>query len=190
MKRAVSHFGYTMINRFSEVPIPRNTGDFRIMNRKVVEELRGLSESHGFLRGLVSLVGFRQGEIEYERDARLTGQGNYNRYLGSLKIGLNGLFGFLYRAAANHDVDRLPHRRAERRRHRRHVHPQALPRRGFPARHPDHHRSGAVHGRGAAAAVGVLGEYIGRIYEEVRHRPLYIVGRALNLQVRSTHGRR
>src|SRR6478735_12597172 len=78
IKRAVSYFGYTVINRLSDVQIPRNTGDFRIMSRRVVEELRRLSESHGFLRGMVSLVGFRQGEIEYEREARTLGAGNYN----------------------------------------------------------------------------------------------------------------
>ncbi len=94
VKRFVSRFGYKLINEIAEVPIPRNTGDFRIMSRRVVEELRCLSESHGFLRGLVALVGYPQTEVLYERDARHTGAGNYNRYLGSLKIGLNGIFGF------------------------------------------------------------------------------------------------
>src|SRR6202048_2135867 len=79
IKRAVSYFGYSVINRLSDVQIPRNTGDFRIMSRRVVEELRGLSESHGFLRGLVALIGFRQGEVLYKRDIRLRGSGNYNR---------------------------------------------------------------------------------------------------------------
>jgi len=94
VKKAVSHVGYKLINRIADVPIPPNTGDFRIMERRVVEELRGLSESHGFLRGLVSLVGFRQSEVLYERDMRHIGAGNYNRYLGSLKIGFNGIIGF------------------------------------------------------------------------------------------------
>src|SRR5947209_8258012 len=94
VKRLVSSLGYRVINRVAEVPIPRNTGDFRVMSRRVIEELRGLSETHGFLRGLVSLVGFSQTEILYERDARHVGTGNYNRYLGSLKIGFNGIFGF------------------------------------------------------------------------------------------------
>jgi len=94
IKRAVSRLGYKLINGIAEVPIPRNTGDFRLMSRRVVEELRGLSESHGFLRGLVALVGFPQAEVPYERDARHVGPGNYNRYLGSLKIGFNGVFGF------------------------------------------------------------------------------------------------
>lgn len=79
LKRSVSHIGYNLINVIAEVPIPPNTGDFRIMSRRVIEELRGLSESHGFLRGLVVLVGFRQTEVMYRRDARLSGAGNYQR---------------------------------------------------------------------------------------------------------------
>src|SRR5262245_7932425 len=56
VKRAISRLGYRLINQIAEVPIPRNTGDFRLISRRVVEELRGLSERHGFLRGLVALV--------------------------------------------------------------------------------------------------------------------------------------
>ena len=73
IKRAISRLGYSLINEIAEVPIPRNTGDFRLMSRRVVEELRGLSETHGFLRGLVALVGFPQTEVLYERDARHAG---------------------------------------------------------------------------------------------------------------------
>src|ERR1700682_3595234 len=79
IKKAVSYFGYTVINRLSDVQIPRNTGDFRIMSRRVIEELRRLSETHGFLRGMVAFVGFKQGAVLYSRDARLTGSGHYNR---------------------------------------------------------------------------------------------------------------
>ena len=82
IKKAISYFGYSVINRLSDVQIPRNTGDFRIMSRRVIEELRGLSESHGFLRGMVAFVGFKQAAVLYSRDARLTGFGNYNRFVG------------------------------------------------------------------------------------------------------------
>ena len=94
VKRLISYFGYATINRLSDVPIPRNTGDFRIMTRRVVEELRRLNESHGFLRGLVAYVGFKQTFIQYDRDERFTGRGNYSRLTGSLRIGLNGLISF------------------------------------------------------------------------------------------------
>src|SRR6202171_1509385 len=94
IKRAGSYFGSWVINRLSDVQIPRNTGDFRIMSRRVIEELRLLSETHGFLRGMVAFVGFRQAAVKYKRDARLSGTGNYNRLVGSLRIGINGLVGF------------------------------------------------------------------------------------------------
>src|SRR5258705_12901984 len=64
------------------------------MSRRVIDELRRLSETHGFLRGMVAYVGFRQAAVLYNKDSRLTGTGNYNRLIGSLRIGINGLVGF------------------------------------------------------------------------------------------------
>ena len=160
------------------------------MSRRVVEQLRGLSESHGFLRGLVSLVGFPQSEIEYERDARLAGEGNYNRYLGSLKIGLNGLFGFsmaplqimmwtgfsiaVLSALAIFVVIALKIAVGDE----------------YPLGIPTITVLVLFMGGVQLAAVGVLGEYIGRIYDEVRHRPMYIVERAVNVAVRDCRGPR
>ena len=94
LKRMISHFGYAAIDLLSDVSIPRDTGDFRIMTRRVIEELRRLNESHGFLRGLVAYVGFKQAFVEYDRDERYRGKSSYNRLTGSLKIGLNGLISF------------------------------------------------------------------------------------------------
>jgi polyisoprenyl-phosphate glycosyltransferase len=94
LKRIISYLGYKLINTLSDVQIPRNTGDFRIITRRVIEELRRLNESHGFLRGLVAYVGFKQTFVEYDRDERFMGKGHYNRFTGSLKIGLNGLISF------------------------------------------------------------------------------------------------
>ena len=107
IKRLISHVGYTLINRLSDVQIPRNTGDFRIMTRRVIEELRRLNESHGFLRGLVAYVGFKQTFIEYDRDERYAGKGNYNRLTGSLKIGLNGLISFSSKPLFMMSIDRV-----------------------------------------------------------------------------------
>jgi polyisoprenyl-phosphate glycosyltransferase len=190
IKRAISRVGYKLINGIAEVPIPRNTGDFRLMSRRVVEELRGLTESHGFLRGLVALVGFPQAEVLYERDARHAGPGNYNRYLGSLRIGFNGVFGF----------STLPL--------------QIMMWTGFviaclsacgvlimitlkvifgddyPLGIPTITVLVLFIGGVQLAAVGVLGEYVGRIYDEVRRRPPYIVDRAVNAAVRDPRGPR
>lgn len=94
VKKMVAYTGYMVINALSDIKIPRNTGDFRLIDRSVIEEIRKLKEKHGFLRGLVAYVGFKQAAVEYDRDERLIGKGNYNRYLGSIKIGLNGLICF------------------------------------------------------------------------------------------------
>jgi len=73
LRRLVTEAGYRLINRIAEVPIPRNTGEFRIISRRIIEELRQLKESRGFSRGLVALVGFPQTEIVFARAARDTG---------------------------------------------------------------------------------------------------------------------
>lgn len=94
VKRAVAAGGYKMIKKVAEVEIPPNTGDFRLMSRRVVDEVLSLQETHGFLRGLVAVVGFRQTAVQYDRDARAAGAAHYNRFLGSIRIGLNGVVGF------------------------------------------------------------------------------------------------
>jgi dolichol-phosphate mannosyltransferase len=188
IKKLVAELGYSLINRISDVSIPRNTGDFRIISRRVIEELRGLGESHGFLRGLVSLVGFRQTFVEYERDAREAGTSKYNRYLGSLKIGFNGVFGFstfplsfllwvgfgilllsllaiVYMVVTKLVIGE-----------------------NYPLGVPTITVLVLFLGGVQLMAVGVLGEYIGRIYDEVRRRPQFIVDRATNVTVRDRRG--
>ena len=93
-KKIISSFGYFLINKLSDVRIPKDTGDYRIISRKVINHLKELNESHGFLRGMVAFVGFKQTFIEYDRDHRRAGKSKYNKFLGSLKIGFNGLIGF------------------------------------------------------------------------------------------------
>src|SRR5208337_296961 len=87
VKKLVAHVGYKIINRIAEVKIPPNTGDFRLMSRRVVDEVCRLKECHGFLRGLVALVGFKQALIQFDRPPRHSGKGNYNPFFGSLRIG-------------------------------------------------------------------------------------------------------
>src|SRR5581483_6189810 len=62
--------------------------------RRVVREVVKLKESHGFLRGMVAVVGFKQALIPFDRPARFAGETNYNRFVGSLRIGFNGIFCF------------------------------------------------------------------------------------------------
>jgi dolichol-phosphate mannosyltransferase len=188
IKKLVSAIGYKVINEIADVPIPKNTGDFRIISRRVVEELRALRESHGFLRGLVSLVGFPQTEVLYERQARFSGAGNYNRYLGSLKIGFNGVFafskvplqlmmwtGFLTAAFSIVAIIYV-------------VAVKLWLGDEFPMGVPTVTVMVLLIGGVQLAGIGVLGEYIGRIYDDVRQRPLYVVHRSVNATIRDARG--
>jgi len=94
IKRVISYVGYWLINKISIVPIPRNTGDFRLLDRRVAAEIVKLQESHGFLRGLTAVVGFKTALVPFNREARTAGAGKYNRLTGSLKIGFNGIVAF------------------------------------------------------------------------------------------------
>jgi glycosyltransferase involved in cell wall biosynthesis len=179
IKKAVSYFGYSVINRLSDVQIPRNTGDFRIMSRRVIEELRGLSETHGFLRGMVAFVGFKQAAVLYSRDARLTGTGNYNRLIGSLRIGINGLVGFSSRplqvmSMSGFVVAALSFLVGLWYVLQKIVGVDLTP--GLPTTVLVVSFFSGVQ----LLALGLVGEYIGRIYDETKRRPMYIVDKKIN----------
>lgn len=179
VKRLVAYLGYSLINTLSDVQIPRNTGDFRIMTRRVLEELRRLNESHGFLRGLVAYVGFKQTSIEYDRDQRFAGVGNYNRFVGSLKIGLNGLISFSARPLFLMSIGGF-----------------TLAALSFflGAWYVVQKLIGIDLTPGLSTTVlfvtffagvqllglGLIGEYVGRIYDEVKHRPMFIIDKRIN----------
>jgi glycosyltransferase involved in cell wall biosynthesis len=173
-KRIVAALGYRVIGRISEVDIPPNTGDFRLLSRRVVENVVALEEHHGFLRGLVALVGFRQTSVLYDRERRAAGTSKYNRFFGSLVIGFNGIIGFsryplqlisltgillsglaflaalLYLALKLAGVS-------------------------FPVGNPTVVVAIAFFSGIQLLSLGVIGEYVGRIYDEARQRPKYIV---------------
>ncbi len=177
LKKAVSAVGYKVINKIADVQIPPNTGDFRLMSRRVVDELVKLKESHGFLRGMVAVVGFKQVIIPFDRPARHAGATNYNRFLGSLRIGFNGIFcfstyalklstmmgfaiaTFSFLIALAYLIMKLA----------------GFP---FPLGNPTIVILVLFMGGIQLISVGILGEYIGRIYEEVRARPKFIVERS------------
>lgn len=177
IKKLVAETGYKVINKIADVKIPPNTGDFRLMSRRVVGEVVRLKESHGFLRGMVAVVGFRQAIIPFDRPPRFAGETNYNRFFGSLRIGFNGIFcfstyalslstwlgfiiaGFSFLLMAVYLFYKLM---------------------GWPIvwGNPTLVMLIAFLGGIQLISVGILGEYIGRIYEEVRARPKFIVERA------------
>lgn len=176
IKKVVARSGYALINRMGDVDIPVNTGDFRLIDRTVIEELKKSKEHHGFLRGMVAYVGFKQEAILYDRDARYSGAGNYNRFFGSLRIGLNGLicystkplefitvFGGFFAGVGGLFL-------------LYYIVQGILQLCGIVIPHvPITVVLLLLLGGINFLFIGLLGEYIGRIYEEVRERPRYIV---------------
>ena len=180
IRRLLSFVGYRVINALADIDIPPDTGEFRIMSRRVVDELCRLKEGHGFLRGLVAFVGFNQAIVEFDRSPRGAGTSNYHKYIGSIKIGLNGVIGFsnvlltatlmsglaiagiavligLYVAAAS-----------------------LLFGMDYPMGLPTLTLLMVFLGGMQLVAIGILGEYTGRIYDEVKERPPYIIDRFVN----------
>jgi dolichol-phosphate mannosyltransferase len=173
-KRIVARLGYRVINRIAEVEIPPNTGDFRLMSRRVVENVVSLKEHHGFLRGLVGLVGFRQTSVPYDRDARAGGTSKYNQFFGSLAIGINGLVGFsryplqlislvgiMFSVLAF--VVAVVYLGLK------------LGGVSFPIGNPTIVVVVAFFSGIQLLSLGVMGEYVGRIYDEARERPKFII---------------
>jgi dolichol-phosphate mannosyltransferase len=180
VKEVISKVGYKVIAALSEVEIPRDTGDFRIMSRRVIEELRRLNESHGFLRGLVAFVGFKQAAVEYDRDERAHGKGNYNRFTGSLKIGLNGLISFSGKplqlmSIAGALVAGLSFLLGAWYVFQRLIGMDLTP--GLPTTVLVVTFFSGVQ----LLCLGLIGEYLSRIYDQVKGRPLYIIDRKINL---------
>ncbi len=177
LKKLVAGTGYKVINKIADVRIPPNTGDFRLMSRRVVEEVVRLKESHGFLRGMVAVVGFKQCLIPFDRPARFAGETNYNRFLGSLRIGFNGIFCFSTYALTLSTMAGFAIAGASFLIALAYL---AMKLAGFPF--PIGNPTVVILilflGGIQLISVGILGEYIGRIYEEVRSRPKYIVDRA------------
>lgn len=184
LKKLVSAVGYRVINRVAEVQIPPNTGDFRLMSRRVVDEVVRLKETHGFLRGMVAVVGFRQCIIPFDRPARLHGQTNYNRFLGSLRIGFNGIFCFSTYALQLSTFFGFVIAGGSLLLAAIYLFYKFM---GWTILwgNPTTIILISFLGGIQLISIGILGEYIGRIYEEVRGRPRFIVERSAGFEPRA-----
>lgn len=168
---------YRLIARITSVNIPRDTGDFRLLDRSVVDTLVAMHEHHRFMRGLSAWVGFRQEAVPYERQERFAGTTKYP-FLKMLRFSIDAITGFS------------------------HVPLQLATTCGFILAGLSllgilvaailRLVTGAIVGQASTLILvlflggiqliflGIIGEYLGRIYDEVRARPLYIVRRVLD----------
>lgn len=93
LRKIVTHWYYRLLNSFSDIPIPADTADFRLLDRKVVAELKRCREHSRYIRGLTSFVGFAQTSVLYDRHDRFAGQPKYT-LPRLLKLALDGITGF------------------------------------------------------------------------------------------------
>lgn len=173
MKRATAQGFYRLFNAISDVPLTPHAGDFRLLDRQVVEVLKKLPERRRFMKGLFSWVGFRQELIPYVREPRAAGSSSW-RYWRLWNFALDGLTGFstapvriwtyvgLASALAALSYALIIVARTL-------FYGRDVP--GYPSI-----MVAILFSFGfQMIAVGVLGEYVARIYEEVKGRPLYVV---------------
>jgi dolichol-phosphate mannosyltransferase len=94
IRKIIDLTAYRVINFLSSVEIPVDTADFRLINRRVIEEIRKMPETNMFFRGMVSYVGFKQTAVRYHREAREADVSKYNRLWGEFRMGFHGIFCF------------------------------------------------------------------------------------------------
>ena len=173
LKKLTSSLFYRVMQRLSATPLPRDTGDFRLMSRRAVEALKQLRERQRFMKGLFTWVGFRQKAVVYDRDPRFAGSSKFN-YWRLWNFALEGItsfsgaplkiatyFGLLTAVLAfGFGVWVLG---------------KALlygdPVRGYPSLMVVVLFLGGVQ----LMALGMIGEYLGRLYMEAKQRPLYLI---------------
>jgi len=167
---------YRTIKRLTKVSIPVDTGDFRLMSRRVVEALRRLPERHRFLRGMVSWVGYRQTGVEYDRDERTWGATKYP-IPTMLRFAVDGITSFSdiplrFASYFGFSVSAIAFLYAL-------VVVVAKLLRVYPPGYTPGWASTIVAvvflGGVQLISLGILGEYLGRIYDEVKGRPLYLI---------------
>ena len=92
-KRATASLFYRLLNRLSEVPIPENVGDFRLLSRRAVDAVNSLPERNRFMKGLFAWVGYPTAEVRYVRDPRFAGGSKWN-YVRLWNLALEGVTSF------------------------------------------------------------------------------------------------
>ncbi len=180
-KTSTASIFYSLINALSRTKIPENVGDFRLISAKVINVLRQTREYQRFLRGMISWIGFEQTGVEYERQGRYSGRTKYSTIL-MFKFAADALFSFsffplrvasilglltaagavlyifytLYLTTGGTTV------------------------KGWPSTIVIVSFLGSIQ----LVSIGIIGEYLGRIYEEIKRRPLYIIESAKGINIK------
>ena len=175
-----SKIAYKLINYFSDSNIPVDIGDFRLIDQKIVKELINLDEKNIYLKGLVSYIGYKQKVIEFDRKERLHGNSKYKHY-GSFSIFFSGLFGFsakplnfLLLGGALISILSFIMLCAV-------LISKFIFSVDFPVGIPTIIISIFLFAGIQLASIGILGQYVARIFDEVKKRPSYIIKEKINI---------
>ncbi|MBM7652250.1 glycosyltransferase family 2 protein [Neobacillus cucumis] len=172
-KKQTAKMFYRFLHSMTDIEIPLDTGDFRLLDRKVCDQMNNLQEKNRFVRGMVSWVGFKQTAVEYERDERLAGESKYP-LKKMLKLSVDGITSFSYKPLKFAGIAGT-----------------ALSVSGFfyllIVLYLKLFTTATITGWSSLIVIqllfsgfiliilGIMGEYMGRIYDESKQRPLYIV---------------
>lgn len=179
LKLFTAFFFYRVIKRITRINIPSDTGDFRLMNRRALNEFLKMRESHRLIRGMVSWVGFKQTGIEYERDIRYAGKTKFSLFkmaqfaldgitsFSNVPLKLATYLGFFVSFLSLIKIIELMIN---------YFYKSYVP--GWASIMVAVLFLGGVQ----LITIGIIGEYIGRIHEEVKKRPLYLVDETINLK--------
>ena len=172
-KKFTAYAFYRILNLLTNDSIPKDTGDFRLIDRKVCDAIKNLNEKNRFLRGMISWVGFNQTAVEYVRDERWAGETKYP-LKKMLKFAADGIFSFTYKPlklatyigfllSTSGFIYLI------------YVLYQKLFTQSTQSGWASIIAVNLVFNGITLIILGIIGEYVGRIYEEVKGRPLYIV---------------
>lgn len=172
-KKSTAYMFYKFINKITSINIPRNTGDFRLIDRKVLDSLKELRETHRFMKGLFSWVGFNQVSLPYVREKRFAGNTKFN-YWKLWNFAIEGItsfsiaplkfatyFGFFVSLLSVIFAIYIISKTL--------IYGSDVP--GYPSLMVTILFLGGIQ----LITIGLIGEYIGRIYNEVKQRPLYFL---------------
>jgi polyisoprenyl-phosphate glycosyltransferase len=184
LKKFSAALFYRLLNLLSDINIPQDTGDFRLINRRVLEVLNAMPERHRFIRGMVSWAGFKQVALTYEREARFAGETKYpfkkmlrfaidaitSFSVRPLKIAsfLGILFGMLGFGGLTYTMVSW-------------ISGRTVP--GWTSVIATIMILGSIQ----LFVIGIFGEYLGRLYVETKRRPLFIIDRIICQRISDSH---
>jgi glycosyltransferase involved in cell wall biosynthesis len=177
LKRITAAAFYRLLERSTRIEVPRDTGDFRLLSRRAVDAAKSLREQHRFMKGLFAWIGFPQLSVPYRRESRYAGRSKWS-YWKLWNLAIEGLTSFTiaplklasYLGAA---VALLSFAYAAVIIYKTVVYGNPVS--GYPSLMVTILFLGGVQ----LLSLGVIGEYLGRIFNETKHRPLYLVNRYL-----------